>query len=87
MMWVQAGETALDMACLGPGGVWGNAESAYPAVIEQLLTNPSAVLVSVCTNRKWRRVGQEIRNTAENVLRCVCCTVGGVDCSKHLHLF
>ena len=54
VMWVQEGSTALELARLGPGGVWGDAESAYPAVIE-LLTNPVAVLVSECTNRKWRR--------------------------------
>ena len=47
MMWVQEGRTALELARLGPGSNWENAESAYPAVIE-LLTDPSAVLVSVC---------------------------------------
>ena len=71
MMWVQKGRTALELARLGPGAKWGSAESAYPAVIE-LLTNPMAILVSVCIKMKWRRVGQEIRSTAENILRrCV----------------
>ena len=48
VMWVQGGRTAVDLARLGPEGIFGNAESAYPAVIELLLTNPNAVLVSVC---------------------------------------
>ena len=48
VMWVQEGRTALELARLdGPGSEWENAESAYPAVIE-LLTDPSAVEVSVC---------------------------------------
>ena len=51
MMWVQEGRTALELARLGPGSEWKNAESAYPAVIASYQPN-SSIGECECANSK-----------------------------------
>ena len=84
MIWVQKGTTALELARFGGERACGNAESAYPAVIE-LLTNPSAVLVSVWVQKgngeEWDRRSEILQKTLR---RCVCSTLE-INWSKHVH--